>query len=52
VLKPGGRLLGSVEHPFAITLMHVQSGREAGYFATSNRTEEYSFSGQPALQAG
>jgi SAM-dependent methyltransferase len=49
VLKPGGRLLVSVEHPFAITLMHVQAGREADYFATSNRTKEYNFSGQPAL---
>jgi len=49
VLKPGGRLLVSVEHPFAITLMHVQAGREADYFATSNRTEEYNFSGQTAL---
>jgi SAM-dependent methyltransferase len=49
VLKPGGRLLVSVEHPFVITLMDVQAGREASYFATSNRTEEYSFSGQSAL---
>jgi len=49
VLKPGGRLLVSVEHPFVITLMHVQAGREPNYFATSNRTEEYNFSGQPAL---
>ena len=49
VLKPGGRLLVSVEHPFAITLMHVQAGREADYFATSNRTEDYTFSGQTAL---
>ena len=49
VLKPGGRLLVSVEHPFVITLMHVQAGREPNYFATSNRTEEYNFSGQLAL---
>jgi SAM-dependent methyltransferase len=49
VLKPGGRLLVSVEHPFAITLMHREAGREADYFATSNRTEEYTFSGQTAL---
>jgi len=49
VLKPGGRLLVSVEHPFAITLMHLQAGREADYFATSNRTEEYTFSGQTVL---
>ena len=49
VLKPGGRLLVSVEHPFAITLMHHQAGREADYFATSNRTEDYTFSGQTAV---
>jgi SAM-dependent methyltransferase len=49
VLKPGGRLLVSVEHPFAITLMQREAGREADYFATSNRTEEYTFSGQTAL---
>lgn len=49
VLKPGGRLLASVEHPFVITAMHLQAGREFDYFATSNRTEEYSFNRQPAL---
>ena len=49
VLKPGGRLLVSVEHPFAITLMHVMAGREADYFATSNRTEEYPFGGLLSL---
>ena len=49
VLKPGGRVLVSVEHPFAIYLMHREAGREADYFATSNRTEEYAFSGQTAL---
>ncbi len=49
VLKPGGRLIVSVEHPFAITLMHLEAGRKADYFATSNRTEEYTFSGQTAL---
>ena len=49
VLKPGGRLLVSVEHPFAIYLMHREAGRQADYFATSNRTEEYTFSGQTAL---
>ena len=49
VLKPGGRLLVSVEHPFVIDHMHHEAGREFDYFATSNRTEEYSFSGQTAL---
>ena len=49
VLKPGGRVLVSVEHPFAIYLMHREAGREAEYFATSNRTEDYTFSGQTAV---
>jgi SAM-dependent methyltransferase len=49
VLKPGGRLLVSVEHPFVITVMHHEAGRKFDYFATSNRTEEYTFSGQTAL---
>ena len=49
VLKPGGRLLVSVEHPFAITLMHLQAGREADYFATSNFTAEWTAGGQTAL---
>jgi len=49
VLKPGGRVLVSVEHPFAIYLMHREAGHEADYFATANRTEEYTFSGQTAV---
>jgi SAM-dependent methyltransferase len=38
VLKPGGRLIVSVDHPFAITLMHREAGRTADYFATCNYT--------------
>ena len=49
VLKPGGRLLVSVEHPFAITLMHVMAGREPDYFATYNWTDEWTAGGQTAL---
>ena len=48
VLKPGGRLVVSVEHPFAITLMHREAGRTADYFATSNRIEEWTMGGQTA----
>jgi ubiquinone/menaquinone biosynthesis C-methylase UbiE len=48
VLKPSGRLIVSVEHPFAITLMHREAGRKADYFATSNRTEEWTMGGQTA----
>src|SRR5579863_7658851 len=45
VLKPGGRLIMSVDHPFAITLMNREAGRKADYFATSNRTEEWTLGG-------
>jgi SAM-dependent methyltransferase len=51
VLKPGGRLLVSVDHPFAINLMHREAGREPGYFATCNWTEEWTFGGQAALMS-
>jgi SAM-dependent methyltransferase len=46
VLKPGGRLIVSVDHPFAINLMHREAGRKADYFATSSRTEEWTVGGQ------
>jgi len=48
VLRPGGRLIVSVEHPFAINLMHREAGRKGDYFATSNRTEEWTMGGQTA----
>ena len=34
VLKPGGPLIVSVDHPFAITLMHREADCKAHYFAT------------------
>ncbi len=46
VLKPGGRLILSVDHPFAVVLMHQEAGRDANYFATSNRAEEWTLGGQ------
>jgi SAM-dependent methyltransferase len=51
VLKPGGRLIVSVDHPFAINLMHREAGRKADYFATSNRTEEWAMGGQTTLMS-
>ena len=48
VLKPGGRLIVSVDHPFAINLMHREAGRKADYFATSNWTDEWTMGGQTA----
>jgi SAM-dependent methyltransferase len=51
VLKPGGRLIVSVDHPFAITLMHREAGRKADYFATTNLTAEWTVGGQTALMS-
>ena len=48
VLKPGGRLIVSVDHPFAIAIMHREAGRQADYFATSNWTDEWTLGGQSA----
>lgn len=50
VLKPGGRLIVAVEHPFAINLMHRQAGRAAeyGYFDTTNWVEDWTFGDQSA----
>ena len=42
VLKPGGRLIISVDHPFAV----VGLQREADYFATYNWTEDWTMGGQ------
>jgi SAM-dependent methyltransferase len=49
VLKPGGRLIVSVDHPFAVTLRNREWGREADYFATTNLTAEWTAGGQTAL---
>jgi SAM-dependent methyltransferase len=48
VLTPGGRLIISVEHPFAITLMQHLAGDKSNYFQIRNRTEEWTMGGQTA----
>ncbi|MFD9948902.1 class I SAM-dependent methyltransferase [Nonomuraea sp. NPDC059023] len=48
VLRPAGRLLVSVEHPFAITLMRRLAGDKTNYFEIRNRTEEWTMGGQTA----
>ncbi|GAA3621966.1 class I SAM-dependent methyltransferase [Nonomuraea rosea] len=48
VLKPGGRLLVSVDHPFVITLMSHMAGEKPSYFGTRNRIEEWTMGGQTA----
>ncbi|MER6599134.1 class I SAM-dependent methyltransferase [Streptomyces rubiginosohelvolus] len=51
VLRPGGRLISSVDHPFAVNLIHREAGREAdcGYFDTTEWTVEWSMGGQTTL---
>ncbi|WP_216905536.1 class I SAM-dependent methyltransferase [Nocardia noduli] len=48
VLVPGGRLLASVEHPFANFLGQHLAGNQTNYFQTRNRTEEWTMGGQTA----
>jgi SAM-dependent methyltransferase len=45
VLKPGGRLIMSVNHPIIFKVVHP----EADYFATAKWSDEYTFSGQKAV---
>jgi SAM-dependent methyltransferase len=49
VLKPGGRLIASVEHPFATNIWHREAGHEPDYFATYNWVDEWTVDGQTAL---
>ena len=51
VLKPGGRLIVSVDHPFAIVGLQREAGRKTDYFATCNWTEEWTMGGQTALMS-
>jgi ubiquinone/menaquinone biosynthesis C-methylase UbiE len=51
VLKPGGRLIVSVDHPFVTTFMHREEGREPEYFATYSYTEEWTMGDQTALMS-
>jgi SAM-dependent methyltransferase len=46
VLKPGGRLIVAVDHPFATTLFHYESGRKADYFGTYQHAAEWTLGGQ------
>jgi ubiquinone/menaquinone biosynthesis C-methylase UbiE len=49
VLKPGGRLIVSVNHPFAENLWHREAGLEPDYFAIYNYVTEWTAGGQSAL---
>jgi SAM-dependent methyltransferase len=49
VLKPGGRLIVSVNHPFRENQWHREVGLEPDYFATYNYVAEWTVGGQSAL---
>ncbi|WP_404287288.1 class I SAM-dependent methyltransferase [Glutamicibacter arilaitensis] len=46
VLKPGGRLILSVEHPFATWFGQREAGVKTNYFETRSRTENWEMGGQ------
>ncbi|MEV4552214.1 class I SAM-dependent methyltransferase [Nonomuraea wenchangensis] len=46
VLKPGGRLLVSVDHPFSVALFQHMAGEKPKYFETRSRTDEWTKGGQ------
>ena len=49
VLRPGGRLIVSVNHPFAENLWHREAGLKPDYFATYNYVVEWTVDGQSAV---
>jgi ubiquinone/menaquinone biosynthesis C-methylase UbiE len=51
VLKPGGRLIVSVDHPFAVTAYDIEAGHKPNYFATHKWTDEWTMGGQTALMS-
>jgi SAM-dependent methyltransferase len=48
VLRPDGRLIASVDHPFAINIMRRKAGPRPDYFQTGNRIEKWTMGGQTA----
>ncbi|NUW45276.1 methyltransferase domain-containing protein [Nonomuraea rhodomycinica] len=48
VLRPGGRLLVSVDHPFVIPLTRHMAGEKPRYFGIRSRTERWTMGGQTA----
>jgi SAM-dependent methyltransferase len=51
VLKPGGRVIVTVDHPFAIQAINLLAGRKTNYLATYSWTEEWAMGGQTALMS-
>jgi len=51
VLRPGGRLIVSVDHPFAVHGLQRAAGQRTDYFATYNHTGEWTMGGQTVLMS-
>jgi SAM-dependent methyltransferase len=51
VLKPGGRVIVAVDHPFAIQALNLLAGRKTNYLGTYRWTEEWTMGGQIALMS-
>lgn len=51
VLRPGGRLIVSVDHPFAVHGLQRAAGQRTDYFATYNHTGEWTLGGQTVLMS-
>jgi SAM-dependent methyltransferase len=51
ILRPGGRLIVSVDHPFAIHAIQRQAGQATNYFATYNWTEQWTMGDQTATMS-
>jgi SAM-dependent methyltransferase len=51
VLKPGGRVIVAVDHPFTIQAINLLAGRKTSYLATYRWTEEWTMGGQTALMS-
>lgn len=49
VLKPGGRLIVSVDHPFVTYLVQREEGLEPDYFGIYNYIDEWTVDGKTAL---
>jgi SAM-dependent methyltransferase len=48
ILKPGGRLIVAVDHPFAVAIQEREAGHKRDYFATYNWSEEWTHGGHTA----
>jgi ubiquinone/menaquinone biosynthesis C-methylase UbiE len=48
ILKPGGRLIVAVDHPFAVAIQQREAGHKRDYFATYNWSEEWTHGGHTA----